>query len=129
MSSALQNEKLDDGSERIVLKLPFELSPIKVAVMPLIDKDGLPEKAKEIYDELKLNFNSQYDFKDSIGKRYRRQDAIGTPFCVTIDYDSLEDDNVTIRHRDSMEQERIPIKKLEAHITKYTSINNLLKKI
>ena len=129
MSSALQNEKLDDGSERIVLKLPFELSPIKVAVMPLIDKDGLPEKAKEIYDELKLNFNSQYDFKDSIGKRYRRQDAIGTPFCVTIDYDSLKDDNVTIRHRDSMEQERIPIKKLEAHITKYTSINNLLKKI
>ena len=129
MSSALQNEKLDDGSERIVLKLPFELSPIKVAVMPLIDKDGLPEKAKEIYDELKLNFNTQYDFKDSIGKRYRRQDAIGTPFCVTIDYDSLKDDNVTIRHRDSMEQERIPIKKLEAHITKYTSINNLLKKI
>ena len=129
MSSALQNDKLDDGSERIVLKLPFELSPIKVAVMPLIDKDGLPEKAKEIYDELKLNFNSQYDFKDSIGKRYRRQDAIGTPFCVTIDYDSLKDDNVTIRHRDSMEQERIPIKKLEAHITKYTSINNLLKKI
>ena len=79
---------------------------------------------------LKLNFNSQYDYKDSIGKRYRRQDAIGTPFCVTVDYDSLKDDSsVTIRNRDSMKQERIPIKNLETHITKYTSINNLLKKI
>ena len=129
MSSALENEKLDDGSERIVLKLPFEISPIKVAVMPLIDKDGLPEKAINIYNELKLNFNSQYDYKDSIGKRYRRQDAIGTPFCVTVDYDSLKDESVTIRNRDSMKQERISIKNLETHISKYTSINNLLKKI
>ena len=129
MSSALKTEKLDDGSERIVLKLPFEISPIKVAVMPLNDKDGLSEKAIKIYDDLKLNFNTQYDYKDSIGKRYRRQDSIGTPFCVTVDYDSLKDDSVTIRNRDSMKQERIPIKNLETHITKFTSINNLLRKI
>ena len=129
ISSALKTEKLDDGSERTVLKLPFELSPVKVAVMPLNDKDGLSEKAIKISDDLKLNFNTQYDYKDSIGKRYRRQDSIGTPFCVTVDYDSLKDDSVTIRNRDSMKQERIPIQNLETHIKKFTSINNLLRKI
>ena len=97
--------------------------------MCIRDRDGLSEKAIKIYDDLKLNFNTQYDYKDSIGKRYRRQDSIGTPFCVTVDYDSLKDDSVTIRNRDSMKQERIPIKNLETHITKFTSINNLLRKI
>jgi glycyl-tRNA synthetase len=129
ITSALRNEKLEDGTERVVLKVPFEISPVKVAVMPLNAKDGLPEKALKIYDELKLNFKTQYDYKDSIGKRYRRQDAIGTPFCVTIDYDSLKDNSVTIRNRDSMEQERVPINILVDHINKFTSINNLLKKI
>ena len=129
ISSSLQNEKLEDGSERVVLKVPFEISPVKVAVMPLNAKDGLPEKALKIYDELKLNFKTHYDYKDSIGKRYRRQDSIGTPFCITVDYDSLKDNSVTIRNRDSMEQERIPINLLVNHINKFTSINNLLKKI
>ena len=129
MSSSLKNEKLADGSERTVLKIPFELSPVKVAVMPLLAKDGLSEKALKIYDELKVHFNAQFDYKDSIGKRYRRQDAIGTPFCITIDYESLEDDSVTIRNRDTMKQERISVKNLVNHIDGFVSINNLLKKL
>ena len=129
MSSSLKNEKLADGSERTVLKIPFELSPVKVAVMPLLAKDGLSEKAVKIYDDLKVHFNAQFDYKDSIGKRYRRQDAIGTPFCITIDYESLEDDSVTIRNRDTMKQERISVKNLVNHIDGFVSINNLLKKI
>ena len=129
MSSSLKNEKLADGSQRTVLKIPFELSPVKVAVMPLLAKDGLSEKAVKIYDELKVHFNAQFDYKDSIGKRYRRQDAIGTPFCITIDYESLEDDSVTIRNRDTMKQERISVKNLVNHIDGFVSINNLLKKL
>ena len=129
MSSSLKNEKLADGSERTVLKIPFELSPVKVAVMPLLAKDGLSEKALKIYDDLKVHFNAQFDYKDSIGKRYRRQDAIGTPFCITIDYESLEDDSVTIRNRDTMKQERISVKNLVNHIDGFVSINNLLKKL
>ena len=129
MSSSLKNEKLADGSERTVLKIPFELSPVKVAVMPLLAKDGLSEKAVKIYDDLKVHFNAQFDYKDSIGKRYRRQDAIGTPFCITIDYESLEDDSVTIRNRDTMKQERISVKNLVNHIDGFVSINNLLKKL
>ena len=129
MSSSLKNEKLADGSERTVLKIPFELSPVKVAVMPLLAKDGLSEKAVKIYDDLKVHFNAQFDYKDSIGKRYRRQDAIGTPFCITIDYESLEEDSVTIRNRDTMKQERISVKNLVNHIDGFVSINNLLKKL
>ena len=129
MSSSLKNEKLADGSERTVLKIPFELSPVKVAVMPLLAKDGLSEKAVKIYDDLKVHFNAQFDYKDSIGKRYRRQDAIGTPFCISIDYESLEDDSVTIRNRDTMKQERISVKNLVNHIDGFVSINNLLKKL
>ena len=107
ISEAYQEEKLEDGSERVVLKIPVFLAPVKVAVLPLVKKDGLPEKAREIMDRLKLDHNCQYDEKDSIGKRYRRQDAIGTPYCITIDHQTLEDGTVTIRHRDSMQQERI----------------------
>lgn len=107
ISEAYQEEKLEDGSERVVLKIPAFLAPVKVAVLPLVKKDGLPEKAREIMDRLKLDHYCQYDEKDSIGKRYRRQDAIGTPYCITIDHQTLEDGTVTIRHRDSMQQERI----------------------
>jgi glycyl-tRNA synthetase len=109
LSAAFQQEKLDDGSERVVLKIPAVLAPIKATVMPLTKKDGLPEKATELLNDLKINHMCQYDEKDSIGKRYRRQDAIGTPFCITVDHQTLEDQTVTIRDRDSMLQERIPI--------------------
>tara|TARA_B100001109_G_scaffold255800_1_gene260954 strand:- start:2027 stop:3544 length:1518 start_codon:yes stop_codon:yes gene_type:complete len=116
-STALQQENLEDGSSRVVLKIPAFLAPYKAAVLPLTKKDGLPEKAREIMDVLKMEFNCQYDEKDSIGKRYRRQDAIGTPLSITVDHDSLTDNSVTVRDRDSMLQERIPIEKLESYIS------------
>lgn len=106
---ALQEEKLNDGSERTVLKLPAQLAPYKIAVLPLLKKDGLPEKAREILNGLKVDFMCQYDEKDAIGRRYRRQDAIGTPFAITVDHQSLEDNTVTIRDRDDLKQERISI--------------------
>lgn len=94
---------------RVVLKLPLVLAPYKVAVLPLVKKDGLPEKARSIIDDLKFDYNCFYEEKDTIGKRYRRQDALGTPFCITVDYDTQNDDSVTIRYRDTMQQERIPV--------------------
>jgi len=112
---------------RTVLHLPPALAPVKAAVLPLTKKDGLPEKARQIMDELKLDFNIQYDEKDSIGKRYRRQDAIGTPFCITIDHQTLEDNTVTIRHRDSMEQERVAATELGRIIGDWVSWKTLLK--
>jgi len=112
LTYAYTEEKLDDGSTRVVLKIPAILAPTKATVLPLTKKDGLPEKAREIMDELKLDYNCAYDEKDAIGKRYRRQDAIGTPYCITIDHQTLEDNSVTIRDRDTMEQERVPIDKL-----------------
>ena len=112
-----------------MLKLPAALAPVKLAVMPLIKKDGLPEKAREIIDALKFHFHCQYDEKDSIGKRYRRQDAIGTPFCVTVDHDSLKDHCVTVRDRDTMEQVRVPISELRAMIDKKVNMSNLLRGI
>jgi glycyl-tRNA synthetase len=118
LSHAYNEEKLEDGSERIVLKIPPVLAPIKIAVLPLVKKDGLPEKSHEIMDELKLNYMCQYDEKDAIGRRYRRQDAIGTPYCITIDYDTMQDETVTIRERDSMQQERIPIEKISEIVAK-----------
>ena len=114
LSSAFQEQKLEDGSDRVVLKLPAFLAPIKVAVFPLIKKDGLPEKAQEIIDELKFDYNTQYDEKDSVGKRYRRQDAIGTPYCITVDHQTLEDNTVTVRDRDTMQQQRINIAEIAA---------------
>lgn len=98
---------------RVVMKLPAKLAPIKLAVFPLTKKDGLPELAKELIDQCKPHFHTYFEEKDSIGKRYRRQDAIGTPFCVTIDHQTKEDNTVTIRYRDSMEQERIPLEKVK----------------
>ena len=101
LSAAYEEEKLENGEERVVLRIPAPLAPVKVAVLPLIKKDGLPEKARAIIDRLKLDHNCQYDEKDSIGKRYRRQDAIGTPYCITVDHETLTDDKVTIRDRDT----------------------------
>lgn len=133
MSAAYEEEiieKENGGKDsRIVLRLPAALAPIKVAVMPLVKKDGLPEKAREIIDSLKFDFNCQYDEKDSIGKRYRRQDAIGTPICVTVDHDSLNDNMVTIRDRDTMQQERVNISDLYSILKSKTDISNLLRQI
>ncbi|TSJ45535.1 glycine--tRNA ligase [Fluviicola chungangensis] len=128
MSASYKNEKLEDGSERVVLSLPAQLAPYKVAVMPLTKKDGLPEKATEILNDLRFDFNCQYDEKDSPGKRYRRQDAIGTPYCVMVDHQTLEDHTVTIRDRDTMEQERVAIAELRAKIEEKVSWRNLLAK-
>ena len=97
--------------------------------MPLVKKDGLPEVARKIMDDLKFEFNMQYDEKDAIGKRYRRQDAIGTPLCITVDHDTLSDETVTIRHRDSMEQERVPISKLAEILRPQVSIESYLRKL
>lgn len=118
------DEKQDS---RTVLRLHPALAPVKAAVFPLIKKDGLPEKAREIMNRLKLDFNLQYEEKDAIGKRYRRQDAIGTPFCITVDHQTLEDNTVTIRHRDSMKQERVAADDLDKIIGDLVSWKNLLK--
>jgi glycyl-tRNA synthetase len=126
MSSAYKEEQLEDGSSRVVLSFPPILAPIKAAVMPLTKKDGLPEKAREILDNLKFEFNCQYDEKDAIGKRYRRQDAIGTPYCITVDHQTLEDNTVTIRYRDTMTQERIAIVALRDLIANEVSLRKLL---
>ena len=129
LSNSYKVEQLENGESRVVLSIPAPLAPVKVAVLPLIKKDGLPELAREIMNDLKYDFNCQYDEKDSIGKRYRRQDAIGTPFCVTIDHDSLNDRCVTIRHRDSMQQERVKIEDLHSIISKEVNLSNILKRL
>lgn len=109
LGNAFCEEKLEDGSERTVLRIPPVLAPVKVAILPLVKKDGMPEKAREIMDLLKYDYYCQYDEKDAVGRRYRRQDAIGTPFCVTVDNQTLEDNTVTIRYRDTMQQDRVAI--------------------
>ena len=129
MCHSYDEEKLENGSTRVVLHLPEPLAPIKCAVLPLVNKDGLPEKALEIQNELKFHFATHIESKDSIGKRYRRQDAIGTPFCITVDGDTLKDNTVTIRFRDSMKQERVPIENLRGIIEDRVSITSLLKKL
>lgn len=132
LSLAFNIEKLDsakvegEGNERVVLRIPPALAPVKVAVFPLLKKDGLPEKAMEIFNKLKHICRCYYEEKDTIGKRYRRQDAIGTPFCVTIDHDTLKDNKVTIRHRDTMEQDRIPIDKIVEVVESKVNLNTLL---
>lgn len=128
-SHCLKDEVLEDGSERTVLSLPPALAPVKAAILPLMKKDGLGEYAEKIFNDLKLDFNLIYEDKDSIGKRYRRQDAIGTPFCITIDHDTLTDHTVTIRHRDTMEQERVPVSNLRQIIDDKVNFRNLLSKI
>ncbi len=128
MCGSYEEEKLEGGETRTVLHLPAALAPVKLAVLPLVKKDGLPEKARAIMDEMKYHFNCQYDEKDSIGKRYRRQDAIGTPYCITVDHQTQEDNSVTLRHRDTMQQERLPIDRLLPVIEEKVSITSLLKK-
>jgi glycyl-tRNA synthetase len=129
LSSAYTEEKLEGGSERTVLKIPAALAPVKAAILPLVKKDGLPELAHALLKELQYDFNCQYDEKDTVGKRYRRHDAIGTPFCITIDHDSLDDKAVTIRDRDSLTQERIPMNQVHAYIADRVSMGALLRKI
>jgi glycyl-tRNA synthetase len=126
LSTSLKEEVLEDGSERSVLKIPAALAPIKAAILPLIKKDGLPEKAREIMNSLKFDYNCHYEEKDTIGKRYRRQDAIGTPYCITVDHQTLEDNTVTIRERDSMNQERVNISELHRIIGENVSMSKLL---
>lgn len=128
-SKSLQEETLEDGSTRTVLRLPSVLAPTKAAVLPLIKRDGLPELAKEIIEDLKWDFNVAYDEKDAVGRRYRRQDALGTPFCITVDHQTLEDKTVTIRHRDSMQQDRVAISELRAIISNEVSMRNWLMKM
>ncbi len=129
LAEAYKNEKLEDGSERVVLKLPAFLAPIKAAILPLVNKDGLPEKAEEIINLLKFDHLITSEEKDSIGKRYRRQDAIGTPFCITVDHQTLVDNTVTIRDRDTMQQERVAILDLSKIIGDKVNVNNILRKI
>ncbi|MCF0202930.1 MAG: glycine--tRNA ligase [Bacteroidaceae bacterium] len=129
MCHSYEEEQLENGETRVVLHLPAALAPTKLCVMPLVKKNGLPEKAREIMDNLKFHFNVSYDEKGSIGKRYRKQDAVGTPYCVTVDFDSLEDGCVTLRDRDTMEQQRVKIEDLRALIEDKVSITSLLKNL
>ena len=129
MSAAYTEEQLDGGDSRVVLRLPAALAPVKVAVLPLVKKDGMPEVAQRIVDDLKYDYNVVYDEKDSVGKRYRRQDAIGTPFCVTVDGQTLEDGTVTVRHRDTMEQERVMIESLPSLVEEECSYRKLFRKM
>ncbi|MDO4929958.1 MAG: glycine--tRNA ligase [Bacteroidales bacterium] len=129
MCHSYEEETLENGETRTVLRLPAPLAPVKLAILPLVKKDGLPEKAHEIMNDLKFHFNCKYEEKDSIGKRYRRQDAIGTPYCITVDHDTLNDNCVTLRNRDTMTQERVPIASLRDLIEDKVSITSLLKKL
>ncbi|TXD52179.1 MULTISPECIES: glycine--tRNA ligase [unclassified Polaribacter] len=128
-STSLQEEELENGTTRTVLKLPSVLAPFKAAIFPLVKKDGLPEVAREIMEDLKWDFNVFYDEKDAVGKRYRRQDAAGTPFCITVDHDSLTDNCVTIRHRDTMEQKRVAIADLKEIIKAEVDVKTWLQKM
>jgi glycyl-tRNA synthetase len=129
LSASYKEEKLEDGSERTVLSIPPQLAPVKVAVLPLVKKDGMPEKAMEVFHLLKLEVNCQYDDKDAVGRRYRRQDAIGTPYCITIDNETLENNTVTIRERDTMKQERVDINNIIQVVKDKVDITPLLKKL
>ncbi len=127
LTNSLQEEDLGDGKSRTVLRLPAALAPNQCAILPVVKKDGLSEVAREIYNKLRIDFNCFYEEKDAIGKRYRRQDAIGTPICITVDHQTKEDNTVTIRFRDSMEQKRVAIDELEGIISKEVSMKALLK--
>ncbi|MBT8313737.1 MAG: glycine--tRNA ligase [Maribacter sp.] len=128
-SNSLCEEELENGTTRTVLKLPAVLAPTKAAVLPLVKKDGLPEIAHKIIEDLKWDFNVIYDEKDAVGRRYRRQDAAGTPICITVDHQTLEDGTVTIRHRDTMEQQRIVISAVKGIIHKEVDMRTWLQKM
>ena len=129
LSNALTEEKLEGGATRVVLKFPYALAPNKAAVLPLVKKDGLPELARRIVEDLKWDFQTIYDEKDAVGRRYRRQDALGTPYCITVDHQSLEDQSVTLRERDTMKQERITIADLKTIIQQQVDVSSILKKL
>ena len=129
LSHSLVQEELDNNTSRTVLKLPPAMAPVKVAVLPLVKKDGLPELAGKIVRDLSLDFQVDYDEKDAVGRRYRRQDAIGTPLCVTVDHQSLEDQTVTLRYRDSMVQERVAIDRVAEMVEKEVGLRELLKNL
>lgn len=134
MSNALREETVPDAdgkdSTRTVLKIPAPLAPVKVAVLPLVkNKDELTAKAREVFDQLKVYFPCQYDEKDAVGRRYRRQDAIGTPYCVTVDFDSLDDGAATVRDRDTLEQVRLPFDQIAGHIRERVSLESLLRQL
>lgn len=129
LSASYKEEKLEDGSERVVLALPRALAPVKAAILPLMKKDGLPEKALAMRRDLQYEFNCFYEEKDAIGKRYRRQDAIGTPYCLTIDHQTLQDDTVTLRDRDTMKQDRLTIPQIKDILRTRATIESLLRKI
>jgi len=128
-SHSLKEEVLDDGSQRTVLKLPAILAPTQIAILPLVKKDGLPERALRIQNDLKWNYTVNYDEKDAIGRRYRRQDALGTPYCITVDHQSIEDSTVTLRDRDSMQQDRIAIANLPDLLDEKLNIKHWLQKM
>jgi glycyl-tRNA synthetase len=129
LSTAYDEETLADGSVRTVLHLPAALAPTKAAVLPLVKKDGLPELAHQLLHSLKFEFQMAYDEKDAIGRRYRRQDALGTPICITVDHESLTDGAATLRYRDTMHQERLPFDAIPAKIREMTSMEVLLKQL
>jgi glycyl-tRNA synthetase len=129
LSASYVEEELEGGTSRVVLKIPPFLAPVKLAILPLVKKDGLPEKAMEIFNQLRFDHNIIYEEKDSIGKRYRRQDAIGTPFCITVDHDTLVDNAVTLRDRDTMQQERVLIEKLSEIVEERVGMKKVLERI
>jgi glycyl-tRNA synthetase len=132
LCNAYKEEEVGEGDKvktRTYLKLHPALAPVKAAILPLTKKDGLPEKAREIFEDLRFDFNLIYEEQQSIGKRYTRQDLIGTPFCIAVDYESLEDDTVTIRHRDTTEQERVKISELRGIIAKAVSPKGIFEEI
>ena len=127
LSNSLEEEELEGGTTRTVLKIPAILAPTKAAILPLVKKDGLPEIAEKIIEELQWDYNVTYDEKDAVGRRYRRQDAAGTPFCITVDHQTKEDNTVTIRDRDSMEQERIAISEISEKLKRSISYKDWLQ--
>ena len=133
LSGAYAEEKIagEEGKEdlRKVLRLPATMAPIKVAVLPLVRKDGMPEYAQKIVDDLRWRMACYYEEKDTVGKRYRRQDAIGTPYCVTVDNQTLTDGTVTIRERDSMEQQRVDASRLAELLEPKVSLEGLLRSL
>ena len=129
LCSSYEEQALEGGDTRVVLHLPAPLAPVKCAVMPLVRKDGLPDKAREIVNELKFDFATHYEEKDSIGKRYRRQGCHRYPYCITVDHQTLEDNTVTLRERDSMAQTRVKVEDLHKIIHDSVSINTLLRKL
>ncbi|MBT8311353.1 MAG: glycine--tRNA ligase, partial [Flavobacteriaceae bacterium] len=129
LSHAYQEETLENNTSRVVLKIPAVLAPVKAAVLPLVKKDGLPQIAQKIVEDLRWEFNVAYDEKDAVGRRYRRQDAVGTPLCITVDHQTLEDETVTVRYRDSMEQKRVGIPELSQIVRSEVDMKHWLHKM